>query len=333
MAEESVQQTQAPPEGGQTQEVTSPQTTQTPTETKPDPPKKADTPSSKVIGGMGETKKTEVRTEPKPVQQSSFANPFVEELNKMYAEGKPKEHITKYLQLHSLDIDGMTYGGAVVEQMRLTYPHLTNDEINTLVDEKYGKLPPQDDPNYATAKSLLETKLKVDGATAKEWLKEKQSSFSDPDAQARRIQQQQEFKQRQTTWKATAAEIANKEFSLSHSLQNDKIGKGTYALDFKVKLSDEDKQEIQNQVEWFAMNYNLGNGEEDRAKVDEFVEAMLWQKNRKAFLDELILDAYASFEKLFAQKYSGVRIPNTQGRMETGKGDPAPKRNSTPGYI
>lgn len=246
---------------------------------------------------------------------SPFANPFVEKLNGMFSEETPREQINKFMYLHSQDIDGMDYGKAVALKLQMENPSLDEDDVDYKMEEMFGALPAEDDENYSKVAGKIANKLKVAGKEAKNWLKQQMASFDDPGAQQARQEANQKKEAHRQAWETVAGRMAASEASLSHKLEDEKIG-GTYAFEYNPKLSEEQSSQVSKMIADYAIQNNLPLNESSLPKLREYRQAILRTMFMDDYINHMLRDAFASFQEHFVKQYSAP------GQIQKGSAPP-----------
>jgi hypothetical protein len=275
------------------------------------------TPNVNTYGLPADPQATATNT-PTPGQDQSpgFANPFVEKINKMFIEGKSNTDIAAFLRINSMDVDNMDPSTAVVERIKLEHPSLTPQEVDYYLEDKYGKIPAPGTEGYDEAVGRIQSRMKVDGLEAKNWLKDQMASFSDPEAEARRNQLAQQRQQLQASWGHHVSQMTTPEnLKLSFKMQDDQMpgGKGYY-FDFDVskKLTAQQQVELNNMMVNYAIDENLPVNAASAPKLEAYRNSVLSQYFMNDYLTELVRDVHAAAWEAATKQFSVGQGGNTQ---------------------
>ena len=272
----------------------------------------------KLTGQFGQTKARMSELEAKS-QIKPFANPFVEKVNELFSNGRSQGEINKFLFLHSQDIDGMDFGKAVQLKMQLENPSFDEDDIHHRMEEQFGAIPDEGDENYDKIAGKVMAKLKAEGKQAKDWLKSQMASFDDPQAAKSR----EEINTRQTAYREAWSQVAGAvaipknpdELKLAYQMQDDKIG-GEYKFEYTPKLTDDQGKQIAKMVADFAVQNNMPLDETSLPALRDYRQAIIRTMFHEEFTKHMLMDAFASFQQYFVQRYSAP------GAMQRGSQPP-----------
>lgn len=256
------------------------------------------------------------------------SNEFVKRIDDFFKEQRTPQEIRRFMELHSKDVTSMQPLDALVQKMMMENPGVSELDARVLIENDYVPQPLKDDATdaerrvYERQKQLLESKLKVDGQSAKNWLEQQITSFDNPQLQAQQKIAQQKQQMLVNEWNRFNSTILNPNnfeggITMSFELKSDKIGGEYKHPGFKPNLTPEMTQELTQLLTNYAIQNNIPLHESSTDKLIEYRDAILRNYFYDDFIESLLIDYHASLSAYFLEQYS----------TPSGRQQPRPERN------
>ncbi len=125
---------------------------------------------------------------------SPFANPIIEEMNKLVASGRDIASLPKFLTLQSQDFEKMSSEEAIKWQQKMAMPRWSDTDVNDWFDAEYPKFSTDDDEDAIRKNRARDLRLDTIAETARRELNQLKVDAGKPDET--KAQQQAVFQQR-----------------------------------------------------------------------------------------------------------------------------------------
>lgn len=220
-------------------------------------------------------------------QISPFANDFVAKINDLAKQGASPDHLLRFTQLQSLDMDKVDHNTAIKLQYQMQNPSLTGSEIDELINYELGELPnEEDDPEgFAKASRLREIKAKMKATESKKFLetyKADLANVKNPEVETRRALE--------TGWKQVLPSMGVEEIPLKVDLE-----KGNrYELNFKPELSREQLDAVQQNVLSTLVAQGVKLDEQGLAMAKQMFQFSVQTLAKDQMIEAIVKDAWAS---------------------------------------
>ena len=228
-------------------------------------------------------------------QISPFANDFVAKINDLAKQGVSPDHLLRFTQLQSLDMDKIDHNTAIKLHYQMQNPSLTSSEIDELINYELGELPnEEDDPEgFSKASRLREIKAKMKANESKKFLetyKADLANVKNPEVETRRALE--------TGWKQVLPSVGVEEIDVNIDLD-----KGSrYELKFKPELSKEQLSTIQQTVLNNLVAQGVKLDEQGLAMAKQMFQFSVKTLANDQLIEAIVKDARASaFEEAYRQ--------------------------------
>ena len=228
-------------------------------------------------------------------QISPFANDFVAKINDLAKQGASSDHLLRFTQLQSQDIEKLDHFSAIKMQYQMQNPSLVGSEIDELINYELGELPnEEDDPEgFTKASRLREIKAKMKATESKKFLetyKADLANVKNPEVEQRRALQ--------TGWQQVLPSVGVEEIDINIDLD-----KGSrYELKFKPELSKEQLGTIQQTVLNNLVSQGVKLDEQGLAMAKQMFQFSVKTLANDQLIEAIVKDARASaFEEAYRQ--------------------------------
>ena len=254
-----------------------------------------------------------------------FANDLAKTVNNMFAEGKDRSFVKKYVDLHFMDIDSMDGLDIIAREMEMGKIPYTAEQIKYQLNNKYP-MPKKEDfeddeAGYNNALNNRKMQIDIDAKASAVNLQSMMSDMGDGKIE----QQQQEESERRAAlvngWSQVGASLSQSASTIKFTMDDAKRIGGAYSFEFKPKNVDHDliSQVLANQ----AAEAGLPLTKESIPKLQDMHQSILWNLYRDEYLEAMASDMYASLQEHFVRSKSSSGPPKTPA--------PVPKKKPTPG--
>lgn len=236
-------------------------------------------------------------------QNAKFSNynPLADKINEILSSGGKMEDVKRFVEVQSINLDALDEKGAYKLKMSLDHPHLTQSEIDALVDDEFGL--GGDEQNM-----LGLTKLKLRGADAKKAIAEMKVAAENPQAVQQRALQIQRTESLQRAWSGIAESLAG---SLANKVQAN-FGDGE-DYSFEYKYSPEAIEYARQLAIEQAVHSNVPLDRNGAKDVLEFMQRMATAFDAQKMTTALMNDVWTK-AKLAALKSAGGAQPPAAGQ-------------------
>ena len=220
-------------------------------------------------------------------QISPFANDFVSKINDLAKQGASSDHLLRFTQLQSLDMDKVDHNTAIKLHYQMQNPSLASSEIDELINYELGELPnEEDDPEgYAKASRLREIKAKMKATESKKYLESYKADLANvknPEVEQRRALE--------TGWKQVLPSMGVEEIPLKVDLD-----KGNhYELKFKPDLSQEQLNAVQQTVLNNLVAQGVKLDEQGLGLAKQMFQFSVQTLAKDQMIEAIVKDAWAS---------------------------------------
>ena len=239
-------------------------------------------------------------------KQNPFADERVAKLNTLMASGASNAEINHWWKLQQLDIESISDKDAIREHYRLTKPHLSDEEIATLMEADYGS----DEERSAHQKVLF----KEAAVSAKKALSEQKVVSGETEAVRKQKAQQQQYNTRLNIWGKYAPQVfSSNEYEHSIAMGKDPNTGEEKTLSVKIEVSDEQKKAIIAQtVKWAAQSGIDPTAENLTKQIIPYYNSMVKIANMDALLKKVALETQAKSNRSWVGRRANVppRTPN-----------------------
>lgn len=170
---------------------------------------------------------------------SPFANPIIEEMNKLVASGRDIASLPKFLTLQSQDFDKMSSEEAIKWNQRMAMPKWSDADINDWFDAEYPKFSADDDEDAVRKNRQRDLRLDTIAEEARKNLNQMKVDAGKPDETKQQQQALLQQRQQQLTSVAETLISGIREIPIAHE------GDGwKYELGYKPNITPEMKKTV-----------------------------------------------------------------------------------------
>lgn len=216
---------------------------------------------------------------------SPFANPIIEEMNKLVASGRDIATLPKFLMLQGQDFDKMSSEDAIKWHQKMSMPRWSDADVNDWFDAEYPKFNADEDEDAIRKNRARDLRLDTIAENARKELNQMKVDAGKPDeAKQQLAQQQAQFKEQLT---GTVGTLIN---GMTKIAVSDELSGGKLEFDFVPQISEQERNTILGAV----VQSHAGRGRLDEAglqnvkrDVEAFTRMVLADKIRVASLKHL----------------------------------------------
>lgn len=179
---------------------------------------------------------------------SPFANPLIEEMNKLVASGRDIASLPKFLTLQSQDFNAMSSEEAIKWQQKMAMPRWTDAEVNDWFDGEFP-LYDADEDDKAVQKNRQRTlKIDVVAEAARKELQQMKVDAGKPDETKQQEKALMQQRQQQLTSVAETLIAGIKEIPIVYEHKGENGDSWKYELPYKPNVTPELKNMVINTV-------------------------------------------------------------------------------------
>lgn len=216
---------------------------------------------------------------------SPFANPIIEEMNKLVASGRDIATLPKFLMLQGQDFDKMSSEDAIKWRQKMNMPRWSDADVNDWFDAEYPKFNADEDEDAIRKNRARDLRLDTIAENARKELNQMKVDAGKPDeAKQQQAQQQAQFREQLT---GTVGTLIN---GMTKIAVSDELSGGKLEFDFVPQISEQERNTILGAV----VQSHAGRGRLDEAglqnvkrDVEAFTRMVLADKIRVASLKHL----------------------------------------------
>lgn len=246
------------------------------------------------------------------------ANPFVEKINNLYAQGKTEKEVKDFIRLQTLDANSLSDRDAIFQKEKMENPSLSEDHIKALIDAKYTVPTEGEDEEPDPAKlKLVEARLAKDAADARKLLQSQVANLSENLLNPNDPVKQEYARKQEQAYTMVAESVTDLVSSLSFGF---KEGDFEYSFDYKLDLPEAEKKKVAAIVAKQAMGLNVKM--KDYQQMQQMAETVIAVNYHRKATETALRDLYA---KMLENKVKGNAGPqNPNGSVGSGGGQPVP---------
>lgn len=221
-----------------------------------------------------------------------FADPRIKQMNEMLRNGAKEEELENYWALQKIDVTKLDELDAVRRQMQFENPELTTEDINNLLEEKYGS------SDLEEIEGSKKTKLKLDAKDAKEALAKLQHKSKEPESVRVQRGEQNLVQTYHKNWAGVLEKAygGRETYDLSIAVPN---GKETKTYVISQKLDAEDRKLLLGLTAQYAAQNKVNLTKEN---VDKIIEPYMKQLVMLKFGEQLLAHAIQNSEAITKQQ-------------------------------
>ena len=216
---------------------------------------------------------------------SPFANPIIEEMNKLVASGRDIATLPKFLMLQGQDFNKMSSEDTIKWHQKMAMPRWSDADVNDWFDAEYPKFNADEDEDAIRKNRARDLRLDTIAENARKELNQMKVDAGKPDeAKQQQAQQQAQFKEQLT---GTVGTLIN---GMTKIAVSDELSGGKLEFDFVPQISEQERNTILGAV----VQSHAGRGRLDEAglqnikrDVEAFTRMVLADKIRVASLKHL----------------------------------------------
>lgn len=216
---------------------------------------------------------------------SPFANPLIEEMNKLVASGRDIASLPKFLTLQGQDFEKMSSADAIKWHQKMNMPRWSDADVNDWFEAEYPKFNADEDDDAIRKNRARDLRLDTIAENARKELNQMKVDAGKPDeAKQQLAQQQAQFKEQLT---GTVGTLIN---GMTKIAVSDELSGGKLEFDFVPQISEQERNTILGAV----VQSHAGRGRLDEAglqnvkrDVEAFTRMVLADKIRVASLKHL----------------------------------------------
>ena len=245
--------------------------------------------------------------------QNPFASPLVAKMNDIVQGGGSATELQKFMQMQSLDVDGMSEADAYKTHLSMKYPTLNADEIEALVSQEF----PLDDEGKMNLASQAQLKLK--GIQAKDDLRAMKVAAENPQALQQRQAAEQRAQMLGNGWKQVLGTAfwnqgpTGVDPKFAYKVEMPIEGAGQYTLDYK--FSKDALEKVMPMAVQYAVQNGIDLNAQGASSVMEVAKNMAIMADFNNFLKTILTDMHSSVTQSVVRKSAGnVPAPAQQGK-------------------
>lgn len=243
--------------------------------------------------------------------QSPYASPLIAKMNEIVQGGGSAAELQKFMQMQSLDVDGMSEADAYKTHLSMKYPTLSSAEIQALVDQEF---PVDEEGNLNLA---AQAQLKLKGIQAKDDLRAMKVAAENPEATQQRQQAEQRAQMLGNGWKQVLGaafwspnQMGGVDPKLTYKVEMPIDGAGTYTLDYK--FSKEALEKVMPMAVSYAVQNGISLDQQGATSLMSIAQQMAIMADFDKFLKTTLTDMYSSVAKQEVRRSAGSQPPPAQ---------------------
>lgn len=240
-------------------------------------------------------------------------HPLAEKINELYSNEAPTDQIRKFIDLQFTDLSAMSPVDKIRKMMQMQRPDLDDFDLEVALEEKYGRKPTiedydgdeKSDEKLEEALKRYQSKLKFSAGEADEFLR-KQKLEIDTQFEKQKNQNEERRATLSDAYKNVSRELIKTMDNIKIGFEDEQAGK--FELDYNLRLSDTEKEQLAEAVKEFALSSNVDlSTREGLQMANQFAENyLIWAnpQRRDEMIKAVVQDVHTSLDKHYKKMYA-----------------------------
>lgn len=245
---------------------------------------------------------------------SPFANPIIEEMNKLVASGRDIASLPKFLTLQSQDFEKMSSEEAIKWQQKMAMPRWSDADVNDWFDAEYPKFSTEDDEDAIRKNRARDLRLDTIAEAARKELAQMKVDAGKPDET--KAQQQAVFQQRQQQLSGVAETLINgiTEIPVEYEHKGENGDGWKYELKYKPNITPELRKMVINTVVADHAGRGTSLDEAGLQKIKGDISQLIEMMSMKDMVKAIIMDTRSSMLENITRQNSNTN-PTPRGAV------------------
>lgn len=240
-------------------------------------------------------------------------HPLAEKINELYKNEAPTDQIRKFIDLQFTDLSAMSPVDKIRKMMQMQRPDLDDFDLEVALEEKYGRKPTIEDydgdekseEKLAEALKRYQSRLKFSAGEADEFLR-KQKLEIDTQFEKQKNQNEERRATLSDAYKNVSRELIKTMDNIKIGFEDEQAGK--FELDYNLRLSDTEKEQLADAVKEFALSSNVDlSTREGLQMANQFAENyLIWAnpQRRDEMIKAVVQDVHTSLDQHYKELYA-----------------------------